>query len=826
MVKSKLLNQRHRVFKLRSVSGASLLIIGIIVLIICSIEQAGKLEFLELSVFDLMMRSRSKTELDSRITVVGIEESDIKTWQQSTFSDRLLAELLAKLQKYRPAVIGLDIYLDTPQPPGNALLLEQLEAENVIAVRKIDRAGGISAPPNVPLRRIGFDNFLLDPDGKIRRNFMAFQQGDRTIYSFALQMSAFYLDARERLKLKPDRFELGETAFGRLQANSGGYQLSVLDVLGAQTILNYRSPGKAARRLSFTHVLSDNFNPDWITGKIIIIGYGAPSKKDVFSTPFEVRTMPGVVIQAHMVSQIISTVIDGRPLFIFLPQWGEVCWIVLWSISGAVLVWRNEHPLRLGAGLIAALGVLSGACFLGFLAAVWIPVIPAIIALFITTGVISVYKTFHQSSVDELTGLANREQLIELLQKSVCKPQSSIALLSIEIERLKTINDSLGKQVGDRLLILVSQRIQNSIRDRDRLARVNTAEFSVVLFSLKDRAYAVAIAKRIQQELAHPYNFQGQELVITTSIGIAFNEPGQSIEAEELLRNSNLAADRARILGKNQYAVFAPQMHSETVAQWQLENDLRRGIEQQEFQLYYQPIIDFKTNRIAGFEALVRWISPTRGLVTPIEFIPLAEATGLIIPLGNWILHEACRQMHYWHQQFDRLPELTISVNLSSHQFSPFLVKRVAEILSETQLSARCLKLEITESAMIDNLEEAIALLQQLKTLGIKLSIDDFGTGYSSLSYLQQFCADTLKVDRSFVNQIESSVKNKAIVDIIITLAHKLEMDVIAEGIETEEHRAILKSLECEYGQGYLFAKPLSSTEATKLLVQQFATHL
>ena len=826
MVKLKLLNQLHQVLKLRSASRATALIISCIVLIICSVKQAGKLEFLELAVFDLMMRSRSETELDTRITVVGIEESDIKTWQQSTFSDRLLAKLLVKLQQYHPAVIGLDIYRDIPQPPGNAQLLEQLEAENVIVIKKIDRDGDIPAPPNVPPERIGFNNFLLDPDGKIRRNLMAFQQGERTMYSFALQMSAFYLDAREQLKLKPDRFELGATAFPRLRADSGGYQLSASDVLGAQTILNYRSPGKAARRLSFTHVLNGDFDPDWITDKIIIIGYSAPSKKDVFSTPFEVEKMPGVVIHAHMVSQIISTVLDERSLFGFLPQWGEFGWILFWSISGAVLVWRIEHPLILGVSLIATLGVLTGACFLSFLVAVWIPVTPAIIALLITAGVISAYKTFHKSLVDELTGLANREQLVTLLQRSIDRPQSSIAVLSIEIDRLKTISDSLGKQVGDRLLVLVSQRMQNSIRDRDRLARVGMAEFSLVLFSLKDRAYAVAIAKRIQQELAQPFNLNGQELILTTSVGIAFNQPGQSIQAEELLRNCNLASDRARIIGKNQYAVYAPRMHSETVAQWQLDNDLRHGIEQQEFQLYYQPIVDLKTDRITGFEALVRWISPTRGLVSPVEFIPLAETTGLIIPLGDWILREACRQMHHWHQEFDQQSELTISINLSSHQFSPVLVEKVAQILSETQLAAQCLKLEITESVMMDNVEEAIALLQQLKTLGIKLSIDDFGTGYSSLSYLQQFCADTLKVDRSFVSQIELSVKNRAIVDIIITLAHKLDMDVIAEGIETEEHRAILKSLECEYGQGYLFAKPLNSTDATKLLAQQFANYL
>ncbi|WP_319419124.1 putative bifunctional diguanylate cyclase/phosphodiesterase [Pleurocapsa sp. FMAR1] len=264
-------------------------------------------------------------------------------------------------------------------------------------------------------------------------------------------------------------------------------------------------------------------------------------------------------------------------------------------------------------------------------------------------------------------------------------------------------------------------------------------------------------------------------------------------------------------------------MHSETVAQWQLENDLRQAIANQEFELYYQPIINLKRDRLAGFEALVRWISPTRGFVSPGEFVPLAEATGLIIPLGDWILRTACQQMYQWHQQFTPQPGLTVSINLSSHQFSPDLVQQVEQILAETKLNAQFLKLEITESAMMDNVEKAIALLHQLKALGIKLSIDDFGTGYSSLSYLQQFGADTIKVDQSFVRQMEQSDKNKAIVDIIITLAQKLDMDVIAEGIETENHQHILKALNCEYGQGYFFAKPLKSEDATKLLAQQFS---
>ena len=822
MVKYKQSLARYlKVLNFPSTYGLAVSVASLVVIAICGVRQLGKLEFLELATFDLMMRSRPETELDSRITVVGIEESDIQKWQQSTFSDRLVARLLEQLQKYDPAVIGLDIYRDIPQPPGNTQLLQQFKAKNIVAIENINRDGGVPAPPNIPSERIGFNNFLLDDDGKVRRNFMSFKMGDRQKYSFALQLSKNYLNLTDSsVELKPDYLKFDRTIFPALKSNAGGYQLLPSDVVGSQTILNYRSPDKAARRLSFTQVLEGDFNRHWIQGKIIIIGYAAPSKKDIFSTPFDVEKMPGIIIHAHMVSQILSTVLDQKPLFQFLPQWGEVIWIWLWSMAGAVLVWRIKHPLVLGGGLIAVVVTLSGFSWLVFLETIWIPITPAIIGLLSTTGVILACKTFYSSRIDESTGLANREQMIDLLQHLI-KSKTTVAVLSIDLSRFKSLNDSLGKATGDRLLILAGKRIQNCIRSQDKLARVGRGEFAVALFTTSDREQEVAIAQRIQQQLAQTFQIRGQEIVISTSIGIALFDPEDKIQAEELLRNSNIAQERAEVLGNNRYAVFVPRMHSETKARWQLENDLRHGIEQQEFELHYQPIIDFKTERVAGFEALVRWISPTRGFVSPVEFIPLAESTGLIIPLGDWILREACRQMHYWHQHFEQ-SELTISINLSGHQFQPNLVEQVKQILLETQLAPWCLKLEITESAMMDNVEEAILLLQHLKAIGIKLSIDDFGTGYSSFSYLQQFCADTLKVDRSFVSELESSDKNKAIVDIIITLAHKLDMDVVAEGIETEVHKTILKALDCEYGQGYFFAKPLKSKDATELLRQQY----
>lgn len=811
--------------RLRSTFGSSILITSIVVLLLWGIRQSGNLQSLELTVLDLMMRwekiqdkhSSVEKPSTSRITIVGIDEADIQTWQQSTFSDREIAKLIAELQKHNPKVIGLNIYRDIPQPPGNEALLKQLTADNVVAIAHISKDKSVPPPPNIPPERIGFDNLLLDNDGKVRRNLLAVKLGDRHFYSFGFQLSKNYLNISEAsLDIQPNYLKLNRTILSNLKSNSGGYQLADTDIFGSQILLNYRPSDKIARHISFTEIIEGNFEPSWIENKVVLIGYIAPSKKDIFPTPYGAVKMPGVTIHAQMVNQILSAILDKQPLFQFLPQWSEFLWIWVWSLAGVILVWRIEHPMNLaGFSVVVVIGLFL-ICFAGFLAAIWIPIVPSAIGLIATTVATLAYKTFYKSVVDELTGLDNNERVVTRLKQAIPKlKDSKIAILSIRIEDFKIISNNLGQTIGDRLIILAAKRIQSCIRSRDKLARVETAQFVITLF-LQDSDLAVAISQRIQHELALTFEIEGQPVSISTSLGIAFHHSKDKIAVEDLLRNSSLAQDRAALLGKNQYAIFAPHMHSESIAQWQLERDLRQAIYNREFELYYQPIIDLKSDRVVGFEALVRWISPSRGFVSPGEFIPLAEATELIIPLGDWILCQACWQMHQWHLQFST--KLTISVNLSSHQFSADLVPRIKQILGETKLAPECLKLEITESAMMNNIEEALVLLKKLKTLGINLSIDDFGTGYSSLSYLQQFCADTLKIDRSFIKQMESSERDKAIVDIIITLAHKLDMEVIAEGVETKNHEQILKDLNCEYGQGYLFAKPLKSEAAKDFL--------
>ncbi|MDJ0846188.1 MAG: GGDEF domain-containing phosphodiesterase, partial [Crocosphaera sp.] len=332
-------------------------------------------------------------------------------------------------------------------------------------------------------------------------------------------------------------------------------------------------------------------------------------------------------------------------------------------------------------------------------------------------------------------------------------------------------------------------------------------------------------AEKLQQVLSQPLFWQGQEIYSTVTIGISFEETGKDFHGSELLRYADIAMHKAKAINSSRPQTFEAGMDTQAVQRWHLETDLRLGIDQKEFQLYYQPIFSLKTGKIAGFEALVRWNSQTRGFVSPGAFIPVAEETGLIVPLGEWILTEACRQIREWHERFPRTPNLIMSVNLSGRQFSqPNLVKQIKGILDAAGIEGDRLKLEITESMMMNNVEEAITLLNRLKELGLRLSIDDFGTGYSSLSYLHRFPVDTLKVDKSFVGRMEEgedSHKYIQIVRTIISLGHNLSLDVIAEGIETDKQRKILESLSCEYGQGYFFSRPLSYDNAEALLTDE-----
>ncbi|MBD1825069.1 EAL domain-containing protein [Cyanobacteria bacterium FACHB-DQ100] len=435
-------------------------------------------------------------------------------------------------------------------------------------------------------------------------------------------------------------------------------------------------------------------------------------------------------------------------------------------------------------------------------------------------------QLLHDALHDSLTGLANRilfmERLRHVIQLSKRHENYLFAVLFIDLDRFKVINDSLGHMVGDQLLVAIAEKLGDCLRPDDTFARLGGDEFVILLDGIQDDEEATEIAEHVQQTLKHPFHINTQEIFATASIGIILSTTTNYERPEDLLRDADTAMYRAKALGRARHQVFDPSMHDSAVALLHIENDMRRALQNQEFQLYYQPIVCIRTDKVQGFEALVRWQHPKRGLIMPSEFIPIAEETGLIIPLGWWVMREACRQMQEWQLQFPTEPPLTISVNVSSRQFAqPDLVNQVQQILQETGLSAQCLKLEITESTVMENADAAVVMLQRLRDLGIHLSMDDFGTGYSSLGYLHRFPVDTLKIDRSFITNVEDDLEKMEIIRTVVNLAWNLGMDVVAEGVETKKQLAQLKVLRCENGQGYIFSRPLNHAAVAALLADK-----
>mgnify|MGYP005850552627 CR=1 FL=1 len=435
-------------------------------------------------------------------------------------------------------------------------------------------------------------------------------------------------------------------------------------------------------------------------------------------------------------------------------------------------------------------------------------------------------KLLHDAFYDLLTGLPNRalfkDHLSLAVERAKRKPGYIFAVLFLDLDRFKDVNDSLGHTIGDELLVAVGRKLEGRMRSTDTIARFGGDEFVILLDDIQDVNNAVQVAQWILSEFASPFYFRERAVYINASIGIVISAIGYS-RPEEVLRDADIAMYHAKATGKGRYEIFTPVMRENFLNRTELEHDLRRAIHNDELVVHYQPIVSLKSRAIIGVEALVRWNHPIRGLIPPAEFIPLAEESDLIVMIDRWVLRQACQQLQDWKQRLPGSRDLTVSVNISGkHVSKPDLVEYIKKVLNETQLKPSYLKLEVTESTLLEKSDVTDGFFDQLRELGVQLQIDDFGTGYSALNYLSKFPINALKIDRSFIRSMTEDDNNTKIVQAILMLSQRLNVDVIAEGVETEQLFDRLLELGCEYGQGYYISKPQDSLSVTSILKERF----
>ncbi len=829
---------------------------GSIYLLIFGLRWLGWLQPSEWAAFDLFIQLRPAEPVDERIIIVGVQESDIRYLGKWPASDHVLAQILRKIRDQKPKVIGLDLYRDIPVGDGYAEL-EQLfkTTPNLIGIEKSigDRFSTVINPPPAlkALGQVSANDIIIDPDGRLRRALLyPMPEGNEGLPSLGLAIALRYLKDQgiEPPPSESRYLQLGKTIFRPLESTDGGY--IHVDAGGYQVLMNYHGSAQKFRHVSLEDILENRIDPQLMRDRIVLIGPQASSLNDVFYTPYSSNfiispaQISGVEFQANIVKLVLGAVLDNRPLFrVWADIWEEL-WIAAWAIAGAAIVWifSTKRLIFLTGTVISCTGFLIGGSYLLFLSGWWIPVAPA---LFTYIGSMLVMQSYmyisrlqelnsalsdsiellaHDASHDALTGLPNRNLFMDRVEHAIkySKRHSNylFAIFFIDLDRFKMINDSLGHSVGDLFLQAIAEVLQGCLRSIDTVARLGGDEFTILVDDIQDVAEALVVADRILKKFLSSIIIKGEAIFPSASIGIVISTPNYD-NCADLLRDADIAMYRAKSLGKGRYTLFDQEMYEQTLRLTQLESELHYALEHQEFELYYQPIVSLITDELSGFEALIRWKNPKRGLISPIEFIPLAEDTGLIIAVGDWVLKEACQQLKNWLQKFPEFPNLKMSINLASHQIrEPDLLDKLDIILAETGIDGGSIRLEITESTLMDQGEQTINKLAQLRARNIQLSIDDFGQGYSSLSYLHRFPINILKIDRAFVNQMTDGGENIEIVRTITMLAHTLKMSVVAEGVETEQQVEILKKLGCEFGQGFLFSRPLPAPAAEQVIAK------
>ncbi|WP_433293887.1 putative bifunctional diguanylate cyclase/phosphodiesterase [Actinoplanes sp. CA-030573] len=489
---------------------------------------------------------------------------------------------------------------------------------------------------------------------------------------------------------------------------------------------------------------------------------------------------------------------------------GQRGWMTALCSSAAGTTSQTETRLRRADGSWSVLEAIGTNCLDD----------PDLEAIVVSVRDISARKALEeqltrQAFSDPLTGLSNRALFRDRLQHATGRRDAHVTVLLIDLDNFKDVNDNLGHSAGDELLTTLAARLREGVRPGDTLARLGGDEFALLIDDLDDRDPA-AVAERLLHELRQPMSLAGRDIRCTASVGVA---GGRQLTGEELLRNADLAMYAAKRQGRNAYALFDPEMYASVVTEAQLRQELEAALAQEQFVVHYQPVVDLPTQRITGVEALVRWRHPERGLLAPQHFIHTAEESGLIVPLGRWVLRQACEQLARWQREAPEAPDLKMSVNLSARQFQhEGLVADVRAAIADAGVDAARITLEITESMLLQDIDSAAETLHALRRIGVRLAIDDFGTGYSSLNYLKRLPVDILKIDRAFVTEVATDAEDKALVDAVVNLGQALRLETVAEGIETDDQWEMLRRLGCDFGQGYLFGRPVEAESIDALL--------
>lgn len=787
------------------------------------------------------------------ILIIAIDDQSLNELGRWPWPRRRHAQLMEKLSHTGVKIIGFDLLFSEPDLndlEGDALFATAL-AKNKrvvlpVAYEHLSKIGLTEVLPLPSMTQsaagLGHVEILLDVDGVQRGLFLKAGLGAPDWPAFVSVMLA----QAERLSEDSVRVK------GREEPSPGHSRSGKNKVVspspyawtGDQFVLiSFSGPPGHFERVSYADVIQGRISPERFRDKYVFVGMTASGLAPRFPTPVAgiSRQMPGVEVHANALDALRRGLVFYRL---------ELMWrflITLLFALSPVLFYFYLPPKGafIATGVVLLMTVLMSAFFL-WVFQFWIPPAVPLLAVSLCVPVLSWVRlenaaqalfrekertlvTLHslefQATHDSLTALPNRYLLFDRLKHAIQKAQRNqqqLALLFLDLDDFKKVNDGYGHFTGDSLLINVVDRLKVIARAEDTIARLGGDEFVVVLENLVNEEVSATVAQKILETLKAPFLLNGHEFFVGGSIGISLH-PRDGEDAETLLKNADTAMYRAKDTGRNTFQFYTEDMNARVVRRLVMEEDLRRAIKQEELELYYQLLMGVVEKQITGVECLLRWRHPEHGLIPPADFIPLAEETGLIIPIGEWVLRTACRQARYWMQL--GFPMLRVAVNLSPRQFSQKdFTERVARVLNETKLDARALGFEITEGIIMKNVESAIKTLQILKSMGVHLSIDDFGTGYSSLSYLKSFPIDQLKIDQSFVRDITTDLNDAAISQAIIAMAHSMKLLVTAEGVETKAQAEFLELNGCDEMQGYYFCRPVSQDELTEMLIADGAS--